>query len=1182
MDNTASDGEPIELNNTVKGMTESPRILTHTLQRISLVNWYLFRMEDLEIRGRSVLITGRNGAGKSTILDAIQSILAGADEVKLSYNAISNDGAAVTRSLKSYCLGEVGESDGGDDAVATRPRDISNTYISLSWRDRNDKPYSFGCAFYARKNSKRVEKHFFVIKGYDLSSSDYMQDQHSVMPWKDFERRLGTFDGQALICTSATEFRNRCSELMSAPGSSQAISSDTLFRTIKKGLQFRQQKNVTEFIRDYILPEREIDVVSIENDYKQYVNICKEIENARDRLESYQRVIKNLEKHQEKAQKAVNYDWVAAELSVSEVELKVENLTDAIEKDKTLKGDIVKEQDKIEIAMPLFKEAKEVALLKYNDSDMSIRIEKLNTKIKSRNDEITSRRQSVEELRRTTINIEAMDVRLVDDSNLRLALESRVNKLREVTDFGSKSLQGQWPRNVDNLQLTIAAIQSMSSVTNQLRQRYKVLDGKYSEAAKELGELTEICKKLESGKASLQRSTEKMIRLLAEKGIVATPICDLAEITDSSWQWGIERFLGVWNREALLIMDGGGVVAGPEIFEEALSIYRSEKNDDKTLRAVKLLNPEKITPPRKLIETNTAPDLIESESIEALHYLQGLLFDVQLVETEAELRRSRRAITRDGMVAGNGAISGGNRIDFVLLGKGARKEQAQQLLNRISELVTEEQGLRDLKAATNKLSDTLSKAIELTSNQGESIISDYQLEKELVEANSQDQENLKAISAKSEYTDLKLALEKTEKDLTELNNRSKKLAGDMGRIIEKIGNGESEIYKNEAVLEGLINKRRLHEGNPLYNAQLAATLLEKLEESSSLEQGNLANIAQGKAGRSRIQSEEAKKEASNQMVLLCERHDIEGKEILINLSPAEQLETCQKNARVIEESEIVIYEQDARDCQDSMLNHFRSGVVSKLQDSFAQLTTTMRELNNALKGLCFNNFEFKFTSQKVETPALSLVYDYTMTVNHLDSDGGLFDGGQTHEGIKVIEEAITNNQLAEIADYRNFFSYDINATDSRSKVTRTYSELLGTGSEGEKQSPFYVALAASFVNAYKLNHYGSHGMAGGAALALFDEAMSKMDGVNTSAALRFFNSLGLQILMAAPPETAVKVGTNIPTTMRVTRSGGVVYIDETEMTEAAKKLMESDDPRIHPEVAEPFEAAVRKEFGVID
>jgi len=381
MTEPTNDGAQLDISSTDSDVLDSPKIVTHTLQRITLINWYLFRKEDLEIGGRSVLITGRNGAGKSTILDAVQTILAGANEKTLSYNAISNDGAAVTRSLQSYCLGEVGENDGGDETIATRARTQSNTYISLTWHNRNGSPYSFGCGFYARKDSRKVDKHFFVIKGYDLSSDDYMIDETTVMPWKDFERSLGTIGGDVYICSNSTEFRTRCCESMSTVGSNQSIAPDVLFRTVKKGLQFRQQKSVTEFIRDYILPEREIDVISIENDYKQYVGIREEIEDARDRLDGYKRVITLLEKHRDKIKKAINYDWISAELAVSEIDLKIERVTERTEQLDEHLEKLRAEKSEVDGCLSKAEKDKENALLKLNDSDLSGKIERLNNGI---------------------------------------------------------------------------------------------------------------------------------------------------------------------------------------------------------------------------------------------------------------------------------------------------------------------------------------------------------------------------------------------------------------------------------------------------------------------------------------------------------------------------------------------------------------------------------------------------------------------------------------------------------------------------------------------------------------------------------------------------------------------------------------------------------------------------------
>ena len=1127
------------------------------------------------------MITGRNGAGKSTILDAVQTILAGANEKTLSYNAISNDGAAVTRSLQSYCLGEVGENDGGDETIATRARTQSNTYISLTWHNRNGSPYSFGCGFYARKDSRKVDKHFFVIKGYDLSSDDYMIDETTVMPWKDFERSLGTIGGDVYICSNSTEFRTRCCESMSTVGSNQSIAPDVLFRTVKKGLQFRQQKSVTEFIRDYILPEREIDVISIENDYKQYVGIREEIEDARDRLDGYKRVITLLEKHRDKIKKAINYDWISAELAVSEIDLKIERVTERTEQLDEHLEKLRAEKSEVDGCLSKAEKDKENALLKLNDSDLSGKIERLNNGIDRNKQQLKDNHLSINKLRHAAISLEAIELNGVVDNNLKSEIKSGIKVLQAKTNFEAETLMDKWPRDIDNLQFTISALLSLSKPSLSLSHHLKSIESDHDIVTEELEGVTEICRKLESGQASLQKSSEEMINILAEKGIKTTPLCDLAEVTDSEWQWGIERFLGVWNREALLIMDGDEV-AGPSLHEKALKIYRQAKGKNKFLRSVKILNPQKISPPRKAIEPDTAAALVTSDNDIALNFLQRILVDVQLRETESELQKSDRAITKDGMTAGNGVISGGNRIDFVLLGQKARKDQVDSLLQRINELVNDEAELKANKLQIKKTSDTLKSSIELASSEGDNIIKDYKSAIALTAQIEEDEKTSKILSKDEQQAELQEAFDSCNTTYNSLVKQTGTLAGRVGEVSKECSITKERLPHLNKDLDDWIAKRKKVESDPLYDSDLASGLLEKLEEASTNNEDNLANLAQIKAVQQREQSEKSKTNANTELVQLCERHDIENKETLVALPIMEQLEKCQMNAAIIEESEIVIYEQDAKDCQKNMLNHFRSGVVSKLQDSLTQLDTTMRELNDALKGLRFNNFEFRFIHKKVQISALCAVYDYTTTVNHKDSDGGLFDEGQTHEGIKVIEEAISDNRLAEIADYRNFFTYDIAAKDTRTGITRTYSELLGTGSEGEKQSPFYVALAASFVNAYKLTRYGSQGMAGGAALALFDEAMSKMDGVNTSAALRFFSSLGLQIIMAAPPETAVKVGTNISTTMRVTRNAGTVFIDESDASSKAKKLLESDDPRIHPEVAKPFEAAVREEFGVID
>ena len=74
-----------------------------TLTRIRLVNWHLFDNATITCRGTTYFI-GVNGAGKSTILDAVQFALVGQGEARFNRAALANS----KRTLASYVRGELG------------------------------------------------------------------------------------------------------------------------------------------------------------------------------------------------------------------------------------------------------------------------------------------------------------------------------------------------------------------------------------------------------------------------------------------------------------------------------------------------------------------------------------------------------------------------------------------------------------------------------------------------------------------------------------------------------------------------------------------------------------------------------------------------------------------------------------------------------------------------------------------------------------------------------------------------------------------------------------------------------------------------------------------------------------------------------------------------------------------
>ena len=113
-------------------------------------------------------------------------------------------------------------------------------------------------------------------------------------------------------------------------------------------------------------------------------------------------------------------------------------------------------------------------------------------------------------------------------------------------------------------------------------------------------------------------------------------------------------------------------------------------------------------------------------------------------------------------------------------------------------------------------------------------------------------------------------------------------------------------------------------------------------------------------------------------------------------------------------------------------------------------------------------------------------------------------------------------ELRRLQDYRNYLAYDIRIHYPNGDRV-LHSQISAKKSGGETTTPFYVAMAASFAQAYRLNQARPSDTI---RLALFDEAFGKMDTARTAIALKFMVDAGLQVLLATPPD---KAGGSCPT-----------------------------------------------------
>jgi uncharacterized protein YPO0396 len=191
------------------------------LERLEVFNWGTFdgRVWSLEVGGRNALLTGDIGSGKSTLVDAVTTLLLPAN--KISYNKAAGADTR-ERDLRSYVLGYF-KSERNETTGVSRPvglRDTSSVSVILGVFANSDFGITVTLAqvFHARDINEGQPERFFVVADEDLSIAADFSDfgtelaalkrrlrtrgarTHDTFPeyGKDFRRRLGIDSEQAM------------------------------------------------------------------------------------------------------------------------------------------------------------------------------------------------------------------------------------------------------------------------------------------------------------------------------------------------------------------------------------------------------------------------------------------------------------------------------------------------------------------------------------------------------------------------------------------------------------------------------------------------------------------------------------------------------------------------------------------------------------------------------------------------------------------------------------------------------------------------------------------------------------------------------------------------------------------------------------------------------------------------
>lgn len=110
------------------------------------------------------------------------------------------------------------------------------------------------------------------------------------------------------------------------------------------------------------------------------------------------------------------------------------------------------------------------------------------------------------------------------------------------------------------------------------------------------------------------------------------------------------------------------------------------------------------------------------------------------------------------------------------------------------------------------------------------------------------------------------------------------------------------------------------------------------------------------------------------------------------------------------------------------------------------------------------------------------------------------------------------------------------------------SQINAKKSGGETTTPFYVAMAASFAQAYRLNQPRPSDTT---RLAIFDEAFGKM---GTASALRLMREAGLRVLLATPPDKPGSLLPYVDSVCTIVLRNNQAFVIEIDKSEMLKEL----------------------------
>lgn len=1113
-----------------------------TLSRIVLVNWYTFSTQDIDVRG-SIGLFGPNGAGKSSILDAIQVVLTGNNSNHLSLNASSNQNTGrrkteEKRSVRDYCLGKVqGEV----------LRTTSITYVALVFeRPRDGRVWTIGIGLSAREQDVSEEiLCAFIAPDQSLRAKDFLGESPAgryPLPHEDLLVTLKRVAGFENFGHRPTNFtKHILSTLRAKTG---YIAEPKRFLTaIKNALRFTDMESANQFVRTFLLDDDKIDIDTLRSSVATWRGFQEKIEKLEAQkirvcaaIDEYNELIAKLEdeKRLRWVERKAERDRVDHHLS----SLRRENAAKQIE------------LTELEVSLASTRARKQATSDEIKDIRRSLATDERELAIKSFQLDLGAAEKGLNDVRARHAAYLAMLgssasilAHLVatygkdEYARAKAACEALVSRMDSETSVSSRDIDSAVRGTVEPLEAYVQLVDDA----------YVRSVGERAQIQLELEHTQEQLRDIIEGKALIGRTTQALVERLAAEGIEAVPLSNLVEVVNEDWRDAVETFLGP-AREALIV--------DPLDARDATSYLRKHRRDFIGCQVVNTTKTHEIS-------AHAQPDslaaILATEDPHVRAFLNRRLNSVVRVDTDEELLRVDRGITMECLTAAGGSIEARRHADRHLLGKDTLARNRPLLETRIAELE------RQLDHVNRKETDYRGLLGSIRSYLTGIATSDglFALENALKNANEKCLalgDNIRTLESerpaeiRQRLTDLEADLKGLEEDEVSDEREVRKAQFALAQVQTSLNSVEEDARSAE---EAFAAVDHLSQAEHEDCVRVFASLLGQFE--------NLAAVRNAARDSALLASRRAQTLAGSAPRLA----EIYGRDYEVAgwdeaMSHGQALAWLVDSRTVVENHHLTQYRDKVESARVAMEEALRSDLLLKLHSRIESAKSQITGLSRQLRTRVFHRERYEF--QTKPNPAFhdivqvaKRIYENAADVSTLFRADADLDGDVARGVAKIRAMLESGDDVSEISDYRNYLQFElVTRRIEDDEIASEYSKRQGTGSGGEKQVPFYIAISCAVSNV--CHHRETQRDNLGLGLVMFDEAFNKLDGPNTGACLSLMNEFNLQALVSAPTEKQLTFMEHMDTIISVNRIGTHCQIDVEYPTDFGRDMFRQSNP----------------------